>query len=199
MLVDTGFPPHPTQPSEVAACVEAFASVVCGRSAIYVSSPLTTGKLAFEWHQRNSGAARASAPDFRRSVVDANRRAAAAYVERLRAETAAVVVDPTAMDDIAGWAQDDYRFFWGKVIERYVEVLILRDGWEHSCGCAYECLIAFRDGLQVLSEDRQPLALADARRSLRNAIGGRAADPRGAAFLTAVLEALESIPARQAS
>jgi hypothetical protein len=197
MAPDAAFPPHPTLPSEVAATVEALASVVDDRTAIYVSSPLTTGRLAFEWHQRNGGEAEPSDPGFQRSVVDANRRAAAAYVARVRAATEAVVIDPTAMDDVQGWTQDDYRFFWGTVIERYVQVLILRDGWEHSSGCSYECLVAFRDGLQVLREDRQPLSLADARRLLRDAIERRAAHPETAGFLTAVLGALERLPTRQ--
>src|SRR4051794_16481374 len=107
--------------------LEAFASVIDDRMAIYVSSPLTTGARAFEWH-RNHAAARSFAED----VIEPNREEAAAFARGLRQATARVVIDPTAMGDLPGWEQRDFRYFWGRVIVGYCSEVVFRDGWQFS-------------------------------------------------------------------
>src|SRR4051812_10507423 len=109
------FPPKPSDPAMVEALVSALRSVITGDEAMYVSSPLTTGPRAFEWHRRNNEANHST---FVVDVVEPNREDARAFVQHLRHEVAPkIVVDPTAMPDLADWNQSDYRYFWGRVVE----------------------------------------------------------------------------------
>lgn len=184
----TGFPPAPRHGDEIDVVVEAFASVIGGRSATYVSSPLTTGSRAFEWHRQNGSPG--DQASFVEDVVEPNRREAADFVRTLRQRIGSLVVDPTAMSDLRGWEQDDYRVFWGRVIERYCSRVILRDGWQFSSGCSYEYLVARRARAETLTEHGQPLPEMSALRLLREAIAETEVHGVSAAFLRSVHDAL---------
>jgi hypothetical protein len=192
--LSSGFPPQATRPKEIAIILEGVASVVEGRTATYVSSPLTTGQTASEWHLRNGSRAPAGDEGFRRDVIEPNRTAAAAYVRALR-KTRGVVIDPTAMGDLRGWTQPDYRFFWGRVIELYANEVVFRDGWQHSSGCSYEFFVAVQSGALTLREDLTRLALEDGQALVRAAV--EECETRGvsAAFLRGVVAALGELAA----
>lgn len=191
------FPPRTTHEREVNILLEGLASVVERGAGIYVSSPLTTGQRAFEWHRLNGRAETHDADDahadrFRVHVIEPNREEAARFARRLRAEVDGAVIDPTAMGDIPGWTQADYQFFWGRVIEEYCDVVVFRDGWQYSSGCTYEFLIAQMKGARVLDEDRSPLSLAECKRLLEVAIEETEARGTSAGFLRAVHDALQN-------
>ena len=191
---DSGFPPHATRPDEIALLLEGLASVIEGRTATYVSSPLTTGQTAAEWHLRNGGRPAADDEGFRRDVMEPNRTAAASYVRELR-KTRGVVIDPTAMGDLPGWTQPDYRYFWGRVIELYANEVVFRDAWQHSSGCAYEFFVALQSGASTIREDLTPLSLEDGQALVRAAV--EECETRGvsAEFLRGVVEALGEVAA----
>lgn len=162
------FPPRPDHPRQVELLLEVFASVVEGRTAWYVSSPLTTGPRAFEWHRqnkrRNALDGRIVASDeFRRGVIEPNRTEAAAFVHKLRETRRRIVIDPTALEDLPEWSQADYRVFWGRVIEEFAEAVVFRDGWMYSSGCAYEFFVALSSRVHVLAESLSPLTLEQGR------------------------------------
>jgi hypothetical protein len=167
------FPPQPTHPGAVALVIEAYASVVGDRSAVYVSSPLTTGERSRRWHDRDPKAraavAEADSESFKTDVLVPNRRDAAKFVASLRANENRVVIDPGALGDIAGWTQSDYRFLWARVIERYCSRVVFREGWQHSDGCAWELLSAYLAGCSLLNEDLKPLQIGEAETLLERA------------------------------
>lgn len=185
------FPPTPTHGRDVEIMLEVFASVIDGRTAFYVSSPFTTGQRASRWMASNGPST--DAPDFRESVLEANRTHAAAYVSSLRNKVDAPVIAPTALADIDGWTQSDYRFFWGQVIERFVETVTFIDGWAHSSGCAYEFLVAQRCGVRTLAEDWTPLSLTQGLERLGDAIDEYAREGQPTSFLEDVRSALSEI------
>jgi hypothetical protein len=185
-----GFPPRAEHPAEIAILLEGLGTVVEGRAATYVSSPLTTGLTASEWHLRNGGRSDPDGiEDFYESVVVPNRREAAAYVRELR-KTRGVVIDPTAMGDLPDWTQDDYRFFWGRVIELYANEVVFRDGWQHSSGCAYEFFVAHRRGATVLRQDLTALPREEGRELVTAAVEECEAGGASAEFLRGVVQAL---------
>lgn len=190
------FPPRADHPHDIELLIEGFASVVEGRTALYVSSPLTTGPRASEWHHRNGGrAADEQAPasdDFRRDVIEPNRTEAAKFVGNLRESSRRVVVDPTALKDLPGWTQADYRVFWGRVIERYAEAVVFRDGWMHSSGCAYEFFIAWSSAVRLLREDLAPLSLEQGRSLIAQAVEESRERGVSSQFLQQVQRALHS-------
>lgn len=171
--------------------LEALGSVTERRAAIYVSSPLTTGVRAFEWHRRCTQASGDGQTDtFQSDVIEPNREEAARFARQLRATSNKVVIDPTAMGDLEGWTQSDYRFFWGRVIEEYCNEVVLRDGWQFSSGCSYEYLVGWETGATLLREDMTPLTKTDAKQLLATAIVETEAHGTSADFLRAVMGAL---------
>src|SRR4051794_8556894 len=132
------YPPTPKRPREIEVMLATFASVIEDRSAPYVGSPYTTGRRAPAWKSQTAN----PSDDFRLGVMAANKAAAAAFVRKVRQRERRPVIAPTELSDIDGWTQSDYRFFWGRVIESYVDSVIFLDGWSHSSGCAYEFVVA---------------------------------------------------------
>lgn len=176
------FPPRPAQVEAISLLVEAFSTVVEGDAAVYVSSPLTTGPRAFEWHRQHAP----ETPTFVSEVIEPNRRDAAAFVRTVRAKTSNPVIDPTAMKDLEGWEQSDYRYFWGRVIQDYCYEVIFREGWQYSSGCSYEFLVAVKKGIPMFTERLQPLVVAEGIELLGRAAVETEEQRASAAFLAAV-------------
>lgn len=91
--------------------------------------------------------------------MELNRKAASVFAAELRRTKMRVVIDPTALADLPGWTQDDYRFFWGKVVEEYAAEAVFMDGWQYSNGCAYEFLVACRSGVVTVDALQQPISV----------------------------------------
>lgn len=144
-----------------------LASVVVGRSAVYVSAPITSGKRLARWVGSRNVEFDPSHPDnyadFQREVLEPNCEHAQNIVSNLRKKFPNVLIDPTALKDIDGWTQDDYRYLWAKVIEQYATTVVFIDGWQHSNGCSYEFLISYQSANDhcplVLDETLKPLTL----------------------------------------
>jgi hypothetical protein len=183
------FPPLTSREAEVSLALGTFAAVIEGRQATYVSSPLTTGPRAYEWHQRNGSKTRPQAK-FKEDVLEPNKADASKFVKDLRKRTSRIVIDPTALPDLPGWEQSDYRFFWGRVIETYCDQVILRDGWQFSSGCSYEYFVAASLGLTTLRENMAPLPFSEAHELLQMAIAETERHGTKAAFLRSVSDAL---------
>jgi hypothetical protein len=153
---------------------EVLDGIIPDREAVYVSVPITTGKRFLDW-RRGRGAALAPSDqqyrdEHRVHVVEPNREQVAPVVQRIRERLGRIVIDPTALGDVSGWAQSDYHRFWTGVIERYVHTVVFLNGWEYSSGCPHEFLAAIRVGAELLREDLAPLRLDEGERQIREAI-----------------------------
>jgi hypothetical protein len=122
-----------------------YASVVDAESAIYCSTPITTGRRYVDWLLRHgldfSSIDDAPLPlraDHMRYVVEHNVRHAAEVSGRIRSAHRRAVIDPAAIPHIEGWRQDDWLSFWEDVIDRFAQSLVFVDGWEYSLGCTHE-------------------------------------------------------------
>jgi len=192
----TSFPPQirDVRGSEIA--LGALSAVISARTAVYVSSPITTGKRFAEWAQSryNMGSSTESYRDeHRREVISYNLAAARPVVDKLRREAGATVIDPTAFEDIQGWTQDDYRAFWARVIERYAYRVVFMSGWEYSSGCAFEFLVAVRTQAETLSESLKALTVAEGLSMIRQAEMDLRALSQDTAFLRQVVDELQRI------
>ncbi len=161
------FPPVTTHEREVEALLNILASVVVGRSAVYVSAPITSGKRLARWVGSRNVEFDPSHPDnhadFEREVLEPNCEHAQEIISNLRKKFPNTVIDPTALKDIDGWTQNDYRYLWAKVIEEYATTVVFIDGWQYSNGCSYEFLVSYQSAKDhcplVLNEDLKPLTL----------------------------------------
>lgn len=170
-----------------AALLDAFACVIEGRSATYVSTPVTTGRRFVDWYSRHGRVLESDSPEFERchreAVVVPNAQRAAEIVQALRRSSPRIIIDPSPLV-IPGWSQDDYRALWATVIERYVDTVVCVDGWQYSNGCVYEHLVAIRSGATVRCENGSPLKRREGIRLIRRAV----AKMRRLAVPTQILE-----------
>ena len=161
------FPPITAHEREVAALLNVLGSVIIGRSAVYVSAPITSGKRLARWVGSRNVEFDPSHPDnyadFQREVLEPNCEHAQDVISNLRKKFPDVVIDPTALKDIEGWTQNDYRDLWSKVIGEYAKTVVFIDGWQYSNGCSYEFLVSYQSPRDhcplVLNEDLKPLTL----------------------------------------
>lgn len=139
------FPPTTTHELEADLLLNMLATVTEPRSAVYVSTPITSGRRFAEWSSQLDAELDLSHPEtyeaFQREVLVPNSQHARRRISDLRRRFN-ILIDPTALKDIEGWTQDDYRVLWGRVIESYASTVVFLDGWQYSNGCAYEFWVA---------------------------------------------------------
>jgi len=146
----SNFPPRTKHQRDVQVILEFLASVACEQETIYMSAPITSGKRLLEFKQNGSKSSRQA--DLATQIISHNRLYAKTVAQKIRTKLDVIIIDPTVVGDIDGWTQDDYRFLWAKVIERYVKTVISIDDWNYSNGCAYEFLVAKQLNLKTLDE-----------------------------------------------
>jgi len=156
--------------------LEVLATVVENYDAVYVSTPITSGRRFADWSGSRAAEFDLSHPEtyqeFLREVLQPNSEHARRVIKQLRVRFTQPLIDPTALKDIDGWTQDDYRYLWAKVIEEYTRTVVFLNGWQYSNGCAYEFLIAnqVRPKRLILKETLEPLTLEEGTRLVKEAI-----------------------------
>lgn len=144
----------------------------CGagpRDSIYLSTPITTGRNHLPTLERGEAADSAAHDAQRYAAIEGNRSRARAVAARLRGSGQQVVIDPTGLVDVPGWAQDDYHALWIAVIEAYARVVVFVDDWQYSVGCTKEFEAALRLDLLLLDQRLAPLTYRQGMRMLDEA------------------------------
>lgn len=146
-------------PAEIEAAVRSLGSVIADKKATYVATPITSGHRFIEWFATYGRHHNSTGDDYQQDllhrVIEPNIAAARRKIGKLR-ETNPVLIDPTQLD-LPGWSQNDYRLFWGRVIEAYVCRAVFLDGWALSSGCAYEFFVTSKLGIAQYKEDGSSL------------------------------------------
>lgn len=123
---------------------------------LYLSTPITTGRHHL----------RSPRDSDRDEIITGNRQRARAVVEHLRATRPEMVIDPTGLDDVPGWQQDDYHRLWVAVIERFARIVVFVNDWQYSVGCTKEFGAAYRHALPIFGQDLRPLTYEEGLRLL---------------------------------
>lgn len=141
------------------------------RSAVYVSTPITTGPLFAEWYLRQADVGSTDyAARLREQIIAPNLERARPLVLACRDRfQGRLVIDPTGLPDVPGWSQYDYHEFWTRLIDRCIGVVVFAPGWEYSNGCALEFAAACNAGAELLSSTFRPLAVQEGARMLERA------------------------------
>src|SRR3712207_2357395 len=104
------------EPGRVEDYADMLQCVIDGRTAKYLSVPITTGRRFVEWYTREGCHLEADSLTYREQhrqhVIVPNCDAARKVVARLRRERGGVVIEPTAFER-PEWDQNQYRYFWG--------------------------------------------------------------------------------------
>jgi hypothetical protein len=173
----------------------------CGarpRDSIYLSTPITTGRNHLPTLGRGEVADTAAHDAERHAAIEANRRRARAVATQLRGSGHPVVIDPTGLVDVPGWAQDDYHALWIAVIEAYARVVVFVDEWQYSVGCTKEFEAAARLGLPLRDQRLAPLTYQQGIRMLDEAEREVGAVPgHGARLVRAIRTARSAVGQRR--
>lgn len=166
------------------------------RSAVYLSTPITTGRRFVEWRRGTGADLTPGSPAYLRrrgeEVIEPNRSDIAPLVRWLRTRFQDPVIDPTALEAVPGWEQFDYHRFWAEVIERYAHTAVFAEGWQYSSGCVLELAAAVSADAILLRHDLAPLKPKDAVELIEGAIADVARDSvLPEAPLASALEALQ--------
>ncbi len=137
--------------------------------SIYLSTPITTGRNHLSTLERGEPADSAAHDAERYAAIEGNRSRARSVAVRLRESGHQVVIDPTGLVDVPGWAQDDYHALWIAVIEAYARVVVFVDDWQYSVGCTKEFDAAVRLGLPLRDQRLAPLTYRQGMRMLDEA------------------------------
>ena len=122
--------------------------------AVYVSTPITTGKEYFELLTANGSVSDSD----RARLRSINAMHATDAMVRVRDTfPTEVIIDPLSFNEPAGWSQDHFNAFWMLVIHHFVKTVVVVNGWEYSTGCTWEVSQALFDELPILDERLHPL------------------------------------------
>jgi len=137
-------------------------SITGGLQTIYIAVPMTTGQNFLQWYTNEGAALDCSTEEYKKQhyekVIFPNCEAAKKRIAAIRnAYSNAIIIDPTSFS-ISEWTQEEYHYFWGKIVECCVNKVVLLDGWQYSIGCSYEFLTAVQNGIETISENGSPLS-----------------------------------------
>lgn len=138
----------------------ALSTVLRGRVAAYVSTPITTGPALLAWRRglgRSHRPGSAAHGAFVEQMIAENTARARPLVAVLEDHLGVPVIDPTRLGQIPGWEQRDYHEFWVQVIRNFVHTVVFADGWQFSTGCTLEFESAVTENLTVMDARMQPL------------------------------------------
>ena len=191
----SSFPPITIHERDVQIIVEFLVSVIDKQETVYMSAPITSGKRLIEFYKNGNhfGQKSNGFSEVTIQVVESNRSHAKVIAEKIRTKIDSIVINPTLVPDIEGWTQDDYRYLWAKIIERYVKTVICIDDWNYSNGCAYEFLVAKQFNLKTLDERLKILSISSGILLIQKAINDLKEHLLPTKFLESVVVELNKI------
>jgi len=142
---------------------------------VYLSAPITTGEAYVTWRHKHGASLTRDHPRYEslhyEHVISTNITRVGPLVTKLRRQYPdRFVIDPTSLDNVDGWTQNDYHNFWRALIEKYISLIVFADGWQFSTGCVYEFATALRSGKDIFTESLQGLDHQDGLRMIAMAV-----------------------------
>lgn len=150
----------------MASCITMLDCVLLPKSAVYMSTPVTTGPRYFSWLREKEPRS-----NMTETVVNANITAAENSAGHIRGVTGRPVINPACFVQ-KDWSQTEYLFFWSVVIERFACEVWFTDGWQYSNGCTYEFYISQKARIPCRSEGGSEIILSDAISLMKQAVVG---------------------------
>lgn len=187
------YPPSSNDTTNIKQLLQVYRTVINDTSAIYISTPMTSGLLymkAFESLTEDEKKTGLDA-DRRNSLFNENCQHArsVAAMTRLHFPTS-VVIDPTRIE-IEGWEQNDYLTFWRQVIIDNVQVIRFVNNWHYSNGCAYEFLIGAITNKVMIDEEENTIYPLKGRDLIQRAYDEHLENGYDNQFLLSVIKSLD--------
>ena len=174
--------------SRVAAmCLNIFDCVFSPSSAVYLSTPVTTGERYYYWVKNGGDPCKPS-----RNVINDNTEFAYSTALYLRETTQKGVINPAAFYQ-ESWTQEMYLSFWVDVIKHFASEVRLNAGWEFSNGCTYEYCAAIEAGIPCFGIDGKKIDVPRAIELISVAIGKLSLVNMDTASIESTLEKLRKM------
>jgi hypothetical protein len=145
---------NPLHKIEIDQIVKQLILVYKEKETIYISSAITTGKIFMDWI-KTSGSQIKNKEEYKfqhyEKVIVPNSETILNFTQKLRSKLKDPVVEPASLI-MQDWSQDDYLYYWGEFISKYVKQIIFLDGWPYSKGCTYEYYLGLINNLDLLDQ-----------------------------------------------
>lgn len=166
------------------------------RDAIYVSTPITTGRLLIDMRRGEvlgTGVQTQERPpaDWQNLIRERNLEMAHELVSLVQERTTTSVIDPTQLVDIPGWDQSDYHRFWTELIAEFAKTVVFADGWQYSSGCALEFVAAVDANCSLMDHHLRPLSIQQGVALLKQAVEDLRGAGLGSDQTTQAIESLK--------
>jgi hypothetical protein len=137
-------------------------SLIEGRTATCVSSPILSGKRVIDRAQevgRNHGSATtAYAGELVDAVVELNLKVHKQLVSAIEQSAGGIVLDLSVFSPV-GWVRRDHEALTSLIFNRYVNQLVLGVDWYYSTECIRVYSTAIKSGVSVIDDQRSPLPI----------------------------------------
>ena len=153
-----------SEESEIIELLRLLDMMYADKSTAYVSAPITTGTVFMDWYSSKGSKIRDKElydSEHNNKVTLTNISNAKKIKNKICLSEKNKIISPLTFNRNS-WSQDQYRSFWGKVIEKYVNKIYFLDGWEYSSGCVFEMLIAMINKIKVFSEKKKIITVENA-------------------------------------
>ncbi len=171
-----------------------------GRDVIYLAVPISSGlrlwKLAAE-HELSDLAQvpRRFPSEYEMKVLRPNLQdAEVALTVAQREYTDHQIVNPGRVS-VTGWSQEQYRRAWKAFISKFIDTVLVSEGWPYSRGCVDEVLHALKIRVPVIDMEKHELSLQDVREQLEKAHAEATRLGLSVSFLDTILECASNITA----
>lgn len=136
---------------QIKAVLGIYRSIIAPNSAIYISTPITSGPIYNEWYL--SDGKYLQGDDYTLSLYE---NVIKPNVEETSNLTKVLIlfnletlyINPSEFF-MPTWTNEDYLTFWYLVIKEFVFEINMRNGWEYSRGCVFEFLTALQNNISV--------------------------------------------------
>ncbi len=148
-------------------------TIITGKEAFYISTPITTGIRFLEWFKREGRYLNRNSDEYKLKhdlfVVQPNIDDGSKTINRLRNKLGKIIIDPISFE-ANSWSQDEFNLFWRDIIHTYVDTVIFLEGWQYSNGCCLEFLAAVKFNVKLKRADLLPLPVQEGRILIEDAI-----------------------------
>lgn len=147
--------------------VEVLDTVLTGRTGVYASSPITSGRRLLNLRSTRGIS---KEEDIDEAVIRPNLEAGLTFASQIRKRFGNRVIDPTRLPFLKEWSQDHYYALWSEVVQTRTEFAVFNEDWEYSSGCTYEYVVAAISGVETLDSLMHSLPVDEAVRRIKAAI-----------------------------
>ncbi len=149
-----------THKTDIKDRIERLNSVFNGARGIYLSGPITTGRKYLNWYC-NYGKYIQDNTKYKEehysNIIAVNIDKILSFAKELPVAENEIIIEPASFD-VNGWTQPDYLYYWGRLIEEYIDKIIFMNEWYYSNGCIYEYYVGLKKGIELVNQDFEPIS-----------------------------------------